>query len=456
MLRTWFWGPFLAAGLALAQTNFKAPHPVVEKVVAQVSEERIAATMKKLESFGTRDIHSPKDDSARGIGAAQRWIEAELKSYSPRLEVALDTHPVKKRGRVLADLEIVNVVAKLPGKTQPNVHVIIMGHYDSVVVQRRAPNSPPPPEADRLRTAATVTAPGVSDNASGVAALMELARVMSQFEFDKTILFIATSGEEYGLFGATGFATNAKKNGLQIEAVLNNDIIGNDDNGQGLRLSNRVNLFSDDPNDSPSRTLARYVRESASRYVPEMDVNVVFRPDRFGRGGDHTPFNAQGFAGVRFTTAAEDLQKQHTPKDLFEFASPAYCARVTRVNGAALASLALAPKPPQVTRDITAEEASRGMTSQTNLARGAKGTDAVLKWKSSAPETDLAGYAVVIRPSSSPFWEREIYVGNVNEYTLKNLSIDDVVIGIKAIDQQGVESLVSAYVLPRRNFAPAN
>ena len=442
--------------MAAGQSGFKAPHPVVEKVVAEVSPERIAATMKKLESFGTRDIHSAKDDAARGVGAAQRWIEGELKSYSPRLEVTLDSHPVKKRGRVLADLEVTNVVAKLPGKTQPDVHVLIMGHYDSVVVQRRAPGAALPPEAERLKTAATTTAPGVSDNASGVAALMELARVMSQYEFDKTILFIATSGEEYGLFGATGFATNAKKAGLKIEAVLNNDIIGNDDNGQGMRISNRVNLFSDDPNDSPSRTLARYVRETAARYVPEMDVNVVFRPDRFGRGGDHTPFNANGFAGVRFTTAAEDLMKQHTAKDLFEFVSPEYCARVTKVNGAALASLALAPKPPQVTRDVTSDEAARGMTSQTNLARGAKSTDAVLKWKSAAPEVDLAGYAVVIRATSAPYWEREVYVGKVNEYTIKNLSIDDVVIGIKAIDQEGVESLVSAYVLPRRNFTPTN
>lgn len=456
MLRAWFLGILAGAAAAYAQGTFKAPHPLVEKIVAQVSDERIAATMKKLETFGTRDIHSTKQDPAQGIGAAQRWIEAELKSYSPRLEVTLDSHPIKKRGRVLADLEVTNVIAKLPGKTQPDVHVIIMGHYDSVVVQRRAPGAPVPPEADRLKTAATTTAPGVSDNASGVAALMELARVMSQFEFDKTILFIATSGEEYGLYGATGFATNAKKNGLKIEAVLNNDIIGNDDNGQGLRISNRVNLFSDDPNDSPSRTLARYVRESAARYVPEMEVNVVFRPDRFGRGGDHTPFNTNGFAGVRFTTAAEDLLKQHTPKDTFEFVSPAYCARVTRVNGAALASLALAPKPPQVMRDITTEEAARGMTSQVNLTRGAKNTDAVLKWKSNAPETDLAGYSVVIRPTTAPYWERELFVGKVNEYTLKNLSIDDVVIGIKAIDQDGVESLVSAYTLPRRNFAPAN
>lgn len=412
----------------------------VAKVVAGVSEERIGAIMRKLESFGTRDIHATSNADARA------WIKAELESYSPKLQVSLDPHEVKKGARVQRDLTVTNVVAKLPGKLHPDIHVMIIGHYDTITVVRKQGAT----TTDYAATAAAPKSPGVSDNASGVAALMELARVMSEHEWDKTIVFIATSGEEYGLFGATRYAEAAKKAGVQIEAVLNNDIIGNDDNGQGLKLTHLVRLFTDDPADSPSRALGRYVKQAAERYVPSMKVDVVFRPDRFGRGGDHTPFNRQGYAGVRFTTAAEDLKRQHTPNDAMQFASPAYCARVTRVNGAALASLALAPPPPKVTRDVTQTEARSGYTFQPNLARGKDNRDAVLKWKPGADTPDIAGYAIVIRSTTSPFWEREIPVGKVTEFTLADLSIDDVVIGIKAIDTNGVESLVSAFIQPAR------
>lgn len=417
-------------------------HPQVAGVVEQVSEERIAATMRKLESFGTRDIHSETNL------AAQRWLEAEFKAASPRLEVSLDKHAVPKKGRVQRDLEVVNVVAKLPGKVTPDVHVIIMGHYDSIsLVMKPSEKKGGTPVTDYPATSKNPKAPGVSDNASGVAAVLELARVMAQRDWDKTLVFIATSGEEYGLFGAQGYANAAKKAGIQIEAVLNNDIIGNDDNGQGLRVTNEVRLFSEDPADSPSRNLARYVREVAGRYVPEMKVDTVFRPDRFGRGGDHTPFNRIGYAAVRFSTVAEDLLRQHTANDDFAHASPAYCARVTRVNGAALAALALAPRPPQVNRDVTKQEAETGYTFQPNLARGAQRKDAVLKWKA-AP--GAVAYKVVTRSTTAPYWEREIAVGDVSEYTLKNLSIDDLVIGIRAVNAAGVESLVAPYVQPPR------
>lgn len=417
-------------------------HPQIASVVEQVSEERIAATMTKLESFGTRDIHSATN------AAAREWLVSEFKAASPRLEVTLDTHAVPKKGRVQRDLEVVNVVAKLTGKVTPDVYVLIMGHYDTIsLVTRPSTKKGGTPTADYAATSQSPKAPGVSDNASGVAAVLELARLMAPHDWDKTIVFMATSGEEYGLFGAQGYAAAAKKAGMQIEAVLNNDIIGNDDNGQGLRVTNEVRLFSEDPGDSPSRTLARYVREVAGRYVPEMKVDTIFRPDRFGRGGDHTPFNRLGFAAVRFSTVAEDLIRQHTPNDDFAHASPAYCARVTRVNGAALASLALAPRPPQVNRDVTRQEAETGYTSQPNLARGTQRKDAVLKWK----ETPQAvAYKVVTRSTTAPYWEREIAVGKVAEYTLKNLSIDDLVIGIKAVNAAGVESLVSPYILPPR------
>ncbi len=427
----------------------KRLHPVVEKVTAGVSAERIADTLKKLESFGTRDIHSTQ------IHEATRWIQQEFTAMSPRLKVSLDKHLAKKRGRMMRDVEVTNVVAVLPGKTQPDVHVLITAHYDSVVLVRKPAVGNAPAAIDNAASASAPKAPGVSDDASGVAAVMELARVMSQHEFDKTVVFIAFSGEEYGLLGALGYAANAKRSGMKIEAVLNNDIIGNDDNGQGLKVSNVVRVFSEDPMDSPSRAIARYVRETGERYLPGMKVDAVFRNDRFGRGGDHTAFNTNGFPGVRLTTVAEDLKKQHSPDDTFANASPAYCAQVTRVNGAALASLALAPSPPLVTRDVTKTEAESGYSVQPNLARGKETVDAVLKWKPGA-ESDLAGYAVVVRSTTAPFWEREIHVGKVNEFTLRNLSIDDAVIGVKAIDAEGLESAVSAYVLPKRNFPAVN
>ena len=206
--------------------------------------------------------------------------------------------------------------------------------------------------------------------------------------------------------------------------------------------------------DSGSRAVARYVKEAAERYVPSMRVELVFRQDRFGRGGDHTPFHLNGFAAVRFTTAAENLGIQHTANDNFANASAGYATRVARVNGAALASLALAPRPPEVTRAGPQRESAAGgaAASLATLRRGGSRYDAVLTWKTEGVETDAASYAVVIRSTLSPLWEREIHVGNVKEFTLENFSIDDVVIGIRAINKDGVESLVAAYPDPVARF----
>jgi hypothetical protein len=380
----------------------KSIHPAVNRVVSESSEERIAATMKKLESFGTRLTAS---EAAK---AARAWIVEEMKSYSPRLQVRQDAWVVKQMPRMTGEVEVTNVVAVLPGKTLPETQVVLASHYDTVAVRGAA------------------QAPGVVDDASGVATMMELARVMSQYEFDKTLVFVSFEAEEQGLVGATLHAEKALKEKQAIEAVLNDDIMGGDSSGNGFRSTHAVRVFSDEPMDSGSRALARYIKETGERYVPEMKVDLVFRRDRFSRGGDHTPFHARGFAAVRFTTPAENYQNQHGPGDNFENASPAYAARVTRVNAAAAASLALAPKAPVV----------RG------LGRGTTQYDAVARWEADA---NAAGYALVIRSTLAPYWEREIYVGKVAEYTLKNFSIDDVVIGVKAYNTEGLESLVSAY-----------
>ena len=463
----------LAAYCALesfAQPPTTRLNPLVSKVVDGVSEERIAATMKKLESFGTRYVLSEKDNPTHGIGGAQHWIFDEFKSYSPRLQVSYDAFTLKKNQRIPQDTELANVVAVLPGTINKDRYVVIGGHYDSIASRRSPAGQAAQPSDDGPRSAAETDplAPGVADDASGTAAVMELARVMSQYEFDKTIVFIAFTAEEIGLNGSANYARGAKEKNMQIEAVLNNDIIGSDTSGDGRSANNRLRVFSEGPEDSPSRALARYTKEIAERYMPSMTVDLVFRRDRFGRGGDHTSFAREGFAAVRLTTPSENYTNQHSATDTFANASVPYTTRVARMNGAVLASLALAPKPPVVSRprpaqppagaDSTATAAvpaggrqgggaagaGQGGRGMQMLGRG-KGYDAAMRWLAPNPESDLAGYAVVIRSTTSALWEREIYVGNVTEYTIPNLSIDDVVLGVKAIDKDGNASLVSAY-----------
>src|SRR5215471_10367212 len=336
-----------------AQTPATRLNPLIAKVVDEVSEDRIAATMKKLESFGTRYVLSDKDNPTHGIGAAQRWIFDQFKSYHSRLQVSLDPFTIKKSQRVPQDTDLNNVVAVLPGTINKDRYIIISGHYDSIAT-RRSPggvaNNQPNDDGPRSAAETDPSAPGVSDDASGTAAVMELARVMSQYEFDKTIVFIAFAAEEIGLNGSANYAKKAKEANMQIEAVLNNDIIGSDISGDGRSANGHVRVFSEGPEHSPSRAVARYTKEIAERYVPSMTVDLIFRRDRFGRGGDHTSFVREGFAAVRFTTPSENYANQHSAADTFTNASPSYAARVTKINGAVLASLALAPKPPVVSR----------------------------------------------------------------------------------------------------------
>lgn len=436
-------------------------NPKIAKMLEGVSADHIAEIQKKLESFGTRNTMSRQDDPAFGIGAARTWIVDELKSYSPRLQVRLDTHRVKKQGRVTADVEMSNIVAVLPGTRYPDDHIIIGGHYDSVVLSR--PNGanntsldasatppatngtekrqpPPPPDPN-------VPAPGVTDDGSGTAAVMELARVMSQQEYEKSIVFILFVAEEQGLIGSYLYAQDAHKENQQIEAVLNNDIIGSVLSGDGKMDNTTVRIFSEDPQDSPSRQLARYVRDVGEKYVPGMHVDLVFRADRFGRGGDHTSFNQQGYAAVRVSSAEEDYSHQHTPTDTFANTSPPYIAQVAKINGAVAASLALAPKAPVIIEQI---ERNGRKIPTAMISRGKSRYDALLRWKTDAQEPDLAGYVVLMRSTTAPFWERQIAVGNVKEYLMPGLSIDEYVFGVEAVDQDGNASLVSAYTLPVR------
>jgi len=424
--------------------------PTVQKVVSEVSSEHVAEFMKRLGAFETRGNFTDPTQPNRGIGAARRWIYDQFKSFNPRLEVSFDSYKVKHEGRIFRDVELVNVVAVLPGTTQPEKRLIVSGHYDSLDIVTKAgagdfrANGDGATDSMDNEKSADAPAPGVGDDGSGTAVVLELARVMSQYRFEKTIVFVAFAGEEIGLVGSSLYADKAKARGDRIEAVFNNDIVGYDVAGDGRTTNGYVHVFSDEPADSGSRELARYVRECAQRYVPAFRAEPVFRNDRFSRGGDHTPFVSDGFAGVRFTTPVENLGIEHTANDTFDKTSPAYTANVARINGAALASLALAPPPPVVEREVTTG-ANKGRKLP-NLARGKSLYDAVLRWKDDKPVEDLAGYSIVVRPTTAPYWDHEIFVGKVTEYTLPQVSIDDVILGVKAIDKDGNESLVSAYV----------
>src|SRR5215813_6949286 len=262
----------------------KSVNPKIQEMLGQVSEARIKAILEKLESFGTRNTLSNADDPAHGIGAARTWILNEMKSYSPRLQVSFDKYRVKKQGqRIFKDVDLWNVVAVLPGTKHPETQVVVSGHYDSLNLGNRPAGQASGPGTDGavgggagggfagsqtanmtpadFEKAANLPAPGVCDDGSGTSAVMELARVMSQYEFDKTLVFVAFAGEEQGLVGSTLMAAKAKKENAVIEAVLNNDIIGTDTSGNGRMSNTSVAVFSDESMDSLAQQLARYARE---------------------------------------------------------------------------------------------------------------------------------------------------------------------------------------------------
>jgi Peptidase family M28 len=440
------------AGAYLMSAQEKALQPRVREVIEAVSEERIRATIGKLAGFPTRNTLS-----GEGVAAARQWIFDEFQSYSPRLQVSLEHFRVKKNDeRVFRDVDLYNVVAVLPGTSVPETQILVTGHYDSLnlIPVSSATNAPEPADNVTERpttydwTRVDAPAPGANDDGSGTAAVMELARVLSRYQFPKTLVFIAFAGEEQGLIGSTLHAAQARKQAQVIEAVLNNDIIGSETSGNGRTDNSSVNVFGSDVTDSNSQQLARYARQIGERYLPSMKVNMVFMQDRLGRGGDHSPFQSEGYAAVRISTPNEDYAHQHSATDLVEFVSMPYTARVARINAAVAASLALAPKPPVVTR-VAATGALKGQLVP-RISRGKSRYDAQLQWKSDGPDSNLKGYSVVIRSTTAPDWEQEVFVGNRNEYLLKDVSIDEFRFGVKALDSDGNESLVAPYVYPPR------
>jgi Zn-dependent M28 family amino/carboxypeptidase len=413
-------------------------------MLAAVDARNIERTIRKLVSFGTRNTLSDPNNPTRGVGAARDWIYSELLRISEatggRLRVEKQTFEQAKAARVPSPTMITNVVATLPG-TQPSSAdriYVVSGHYDSMCT------SP---------TDATCDAPGANDDASGVAAVIEMARVMAPHKFDATVIFMAVAGEEQGLLGSTYFAQQAKEQNWNIEAMFTNDIVGNTLGGNGVRDRRTIRVFSEGvptneseaeattrrgvggENDSASRQLARFIKEAGAAYLPAVNVMMVYRRDRYLRGGDHIPFLERGFAAVRFTEPNEDYTHQHQNVrvengvkygDLPEHVDFGYVAQVARVNAAALATLALAPSKPRNVAILT-----QRLTNDTDL-----------KWDANI-DTDLAGYEIVWRDTTSPVWTNSRSVGNVTSFTMKGMSKDNYFFGVRAVDRDGNRSPVS-------------
>jgi len=441
----------VCGGARIATAQSADLDPRIVTLVAAISEERLGAILKKLGSFETRSTLSSTASTTRGIGAAREWILQEMRSYSPKLQVSFDTYQVPKQGRITRDVELRNVMAILPGRSPRRIYV--SGHYDTVARPggqgatnasgpARDPDVSGPPPADPNAPLDNL-APGVNDDGSGTALTIELARVFSQsgIDFEATLVFMCHVGEEQGLVGASLHAQKAVAENIPIEAILNNDIVGNDKGGNGIIDGATIRVYSEGPEDSPSRELARFVQRWGARYVPSHRVRPMSRPDRFGRGGDHSAYNQLGFTAVGFRESRENFTRQHDVRDTFEGISLPYLAQNARVNAASAATLALAPPPPSVTNP-------RG---QPQISRAPSGYDANLSWTASP---GAAAYRIFWREAWGPDWQHELLVGKVTSVVLPNMQIDDYVFGVAAVDAQGHESFVTAYVSPPRANNP--
>ena len=421
--------------------------PRIEKIVAAVSEERMRELLTKLVSFGTRNTLSDQTSATRGIGAARNWILEEMRRSSEKLRVNFDSHIIPPQGRIIRQTDLRNVIAILPGRSPRRIYV--SGHYDSLNIggQNRsnaaAPGAAPSAGGAPTRDDFDVDAPGANDDGSGTVLTMELARVFAEsgIEFDATLAFITWAGEEQGLVGSRAHAADLAAKKIPVEAVFNNDIVGNSRGGNGFVDAESVRVYAIGPEDSPARSLARHIVKTAGIYVPSHRVRPMAREDRFGRGSDQSSFTAQGFPAIVFREANENFEKQHGANDTLDGVDFGYLAQNARVNAAGVASLALAPPAPQVTNERGGNMLSRDPT----------GYDATMRWVASP---GAVAYRVYWRDTWANDWQHSQTIGNVTQFTLKNVSIDDFVFGVSAIGADGVESLVSAYVSPVRRDQP--
>ncbi len=418
----------------------------ISAAVNEVSSANLESLIKKLVSFQTRHTLSDTLSKTTGIGAARTWIKSEFEKYGiasgGRLKVEYDTFTQAADGRrITSPVILKNVMAILPG-TDPNDKrmLLVSGHYDSRVT-----------DVMNIKD----FAPGANDDASGVAAVMEMCRIMSKQKYNCTLVFVAMVGEEQGLYGATNLAKRAKEEGWNVHLLMNNDIVGNSYGMEtDIKDNKSVRVFSEGvspletpaqvaarqsagtDNDGKARQAARYIKEVAERYVDQLEVKLIYRRDRFLRGGDHTPFSQQGFAAVRITEMNEDFNRQHQDVrtengfkfgDLPEYVDYNYLQKVTRMNLSVMSNLALSAQEPENVVVLTA-----GLTNKT-----------ALKWDAPKGKSP-AGYYVLMRETTSPFWEKKFFVKETSA-TLA-YSKDNYYFGIQSVDEDGHESLV---IIPR-------
>lgn len=440
--------PLLASALLAALTLPVTPLAAQDSW-PPVSEARLRADVERLVAFGTRHTMSSQDDPKRGIGAARRWAEAELRKTAKAcggcLEIALPETVVSGE-RIPVPTRLVDVVAIQRGTERPNEVVIIQGHIDSRV-------------SDVMN--ATADAPGANDDGSGTALVLEAARVMSQRKYPTTVVYAVLSGEEQGLLGGKLLADYANAQGWTVKAVLNNDIVGNTRGSDGVIDDGHVRVFSEGPrfdandqlraaarrfggeNDSPSRNLSRFVNDLSREMKGGLEVRQVWRADRMGRGGDHLPFQEQGYPAVRLSVGIENYDHQHqdmrqeggvTYGDTIEFMDFPYLAKVTRLNVVSAAMLARAPMPPVATAEAAVQ------------------TFTTVKW-SKVP--GAAGYRIWRRRTDAPNWEmaNEVDGADTLSFRFDGLRGDDWILGVSAIAAGGSESPVSSAV-PGGQFAP--
>jgi hypothetical protein len=424
------------------QFSFAQTDARLYDIIQSISTQRIEADIKTLANFGTRNTFSDTISNKRGIGAARRWIKSEFDKVSKDCNNCLDVFYQKDfvttndGERVPKDTWIVNVAAVQKGTKFPNRYIIMTGDIDSR-------------NSDTMDF--TTDAPGANDNATGMAGTIEAARVLSKYNFENSIVYLGLSGEEQGLFGGKGFAEFAKKNNWEIIGVLNNDMIGNIEGVDGVIDNRTFRIFSEPTPitetekerknrrfyggevDGISRQLARYIHKTVAAYMPEMNPMMVYRLDRFGRGGHHRPFNDLGYAGVRIMEAHENYNRQHQNLrtengiqygDVIEGVNFEYANKLTAVNAITLASLASSPSEPKNV-----------------LIGGIVEANTKLKWEK--PNDDsIIGYKIYWRLTTSPQWENSRFVGNVDFYELKGIVIDNYYFGVAAISKNGHESVV--------------
>ena len=408
-----------------------------------VSAANIEKDIKKLVSFGTRHTLSETESDTRGIGAARRWIKAEFEAISKAcggcLEVYYQSEIISGEKRIPNPAEVVSVIAVQRGQTDPNRYVMMSGDIDSRI-------------SDVMNF--TDDAPGANDNASGLAGTLEAACVLSKYRCNGSIVYAALAGEEQGLFGGKILAKRAKADGWRLKAVLNNDMIGNIEGVNGVINNTTARIFAEGTRqteseddirnrrfrggevDSPSRNLARYIDWMADRYIPNLDTMVVYRLDRFRRGGHHRPFNDLGFPGVRIMETNENYNRQHQDLrtengivygDTIDGVNFDYAAKLTALNAVSLAGMAWAPTPP----------------AQVSI-KGAVSPDTTLSWQLADKKENpqLAGYKIYWRLTDAPQWQYSKFVGKVDSYTLKNVVIDNYFFGVASVSKDGFESPV--------------